>query len=136
MKKFVFSLIVILMSPLAVGEITEPKASVVNMNSIEPFIYSDIVIRSVVANTVRLTQLEMKKGIKSPSHNHPDEEIFFLLEGQVRAISGDDSFIMMPGDVFLVPSFVPHQIEAIVDSVIIEAGGPGPMLGRLHESTE
>jgi len=106
------------------------------MDSIEPFIFSDITIRALVASTVRVMRLEMNEGIKSPLHNHPDEEVFLLLEGQVRAIGGDDTFTMSPGDLFVVPPYVPHQLEALVDSVLIEVGGPGPLLGTLRAPAE
>ena len=136
MRKSLLSLIAILLSPCVVGQVTEPEATVVNMDSIEPFIFSDITIRALVASTVRVMRLEMNEGVKSPLHNHPDEEVFLLLEGQVRAIGGDDTFTMSPGDLFVVPPYVPHQLEALADSVLIEVGGPGPLLGTLRAPPE
>ncbi len=136
MRKSLLSLIAILLSSSVVGQVTEPEATVVSMDSIEPFIFSDITIRALVASTVRVMRLEMNEGIKSPLHNHPDEEVFLLLEGQVRAIGGDDTFTMSPGDLFVVPPYVPHQLEALVDSVLIEVGGPGPLLGTLRAPAE
>ena len=136
MRRFLFGLILIPLSSLVVGQITDPRASIVNMGSIEPFIVSDIAIRSVVASAVRVMRLEMREGVKSPHHNHVDEEVFLLIEGQVRAAGGDNSFEMLPGDVFVVPPFVPHQLEALVDSIIIEVGGPGPMLDRIRARSE
>jgi quercetin dioxygenase-like cupin family protein len=108
--------------------ITEPEATVVALDSVEPIVLTGIEIRSVVANTVRVMRIEMNEGAKGPHHNHPDEELFLVVEGQVRAIGGDDTFMLNPGDVFVVPPFVAHQLEAIVDSVLIEVGGPGPAL--------
>ena len=112
----------ILLSSLVVAQTNEPQTTVVNMGSLE----NDITMRVVAANTVRLVRLEIREGIKSPFHNHADEEVYLLVEGRVRATAGDDTFTISPGDVVVVPPFVPHQLEALVDSVIVEVGGPGP----------
>jgi mannose-6-phosphate isomerase-like protein (cupin superfamily) len=103
------------------AQITEPQATVVHMESLE----RDITMRSVVAATVRLVRLEIREGIKSPYHKHADEEVYLLVEGQVRITVGDDTFTISSSDVVVIPPFVPHQLEALVDSVIMEVGAPG-----------
>jgi len=136
MRKVLLTLALILLSSLVIAQITEPRATVVNMDSIEPLLFGDVTVRAVVANTVRVMRLEIGEGTKSPHHNHADEEIFLLLEGQLRVIGGDSTFMMSPGDVFVVPPFVPHQLEALVDSVVLEAGGPGPLLDLFRPQTQ
>ena len=113
--------------------ISEPQATVVNMGSIEPRTFTGGSMRAVVANTVLLSQLELRAGTKTRHHNHADDEVVLLLEGRIRAIGGDETFEMSPGDVFSLPPFVPHQLEALADSVIIEVGRPGPKLDALRE---
>ena len=107
----------------------------ISITLLYPLIFGDVTVRAVVANTVRVMRLELPEGIKSPYHNHADEEIFLLLEGRLRVIGGDNTFTMSPGDVFVVPPFVPHQLEALVDSVVIESGGPGPLLDLFRPQT-
>jgi quercetin dioxygenase-like cupin family protein len=118
------------------SEVIEPEATVIAMSSVDAIVLPGIEIRPVVANTVRIQRLEISEGATSPRHNHADEELFLLVEGQVRAVGGEETFIMAPGDVFIVPPFVAHQLEAIVDSVLIEVGGPGPILGLLRARSQ
>ncbi len=136
MRKVLLTPALILLSSLVIAQITEPQATVVNMDSVEPLLFGDVTVRAVVANTVRVMRLEIGEGTKSPHHNHADEEIFLLLEGQLRVIGGDNTFMMSPGDVFVVPPFVPHQLEALVDSVVMEVGGPGPLLDLFRPQTQ
>ncbi len=136
MRKVLLTPALILLSSLVIAQITEPQATVVNMDSIEPLLFGDVTVRAVVANTVRVMRLELAEGTTSPHHNHADEEIFLLLEGRLRVIGGDNTFMMSPGDVFVVPPFVPHQLEALVDSVVMEAGGPGPLLDLFRPQTQ
>ena len=135
MRKILLIPVLILLSSPVIAQIAEPQATVVNMDAVEPLIFGDVTVRAVVANTVRVMRLELPEGIKSPYHNHADEEIFLLLEGRLRVIGGDNTFTMSPGDVFVVPPFVPHQLEALVDSVVIESGGPGPLLDLFRPQT-
>jgi len=95
----------------------------------------DITMRSVAATTVSLVRLEIREGIKSPYHNHAGEEVYLLVEGQVRATVGDDTFTISPGDVVVIPPFVPHQLEALVESVIMEVSGSGQQ-GREDRAIE
>jgi len=48
-----------------------------------------------------------------------------LLEGRLRAFSGDREFLLEPGDMVVVPAYVEHRYEALEDSVTVEAVGPG-----------
>ena len=47
-----------------------------------------------------------------------------LLEGRLRAISGDREFILTPGELVVIPAYVEHHYEALEDSVTLEAFGP------------
>jgi quercetin dioxygenase-like cupin family protein len=118
--------------PQPIATITEPQAGVVSIDFLDALAFPGLEIRSVVANTVRLMRLTIEEGTKTVHHNHADEELFLLLEGRARALGGDEVFTLSPGDVFMVPPFVPHQIEALANSVLIEVGGPGPIMGRLR----
>lgn len=88
-----------------------------------------LAVRGVVGDTARLHQLDFPKGALSPLHNHADEEIFYILKGEFRVTSGEEVFMLSQGDVIIFPAFIPHQFEALVESSLLETGGPGPMLG-------
>lgn len=91
-------------------------------------------LRRVGMSTVAQTWVEMKQGFTSPLHRHEDEQTVVLIKGKLRARSGpnnDEIFTeMSPGDILTVPANVIHQVEALVDSVFVEAFGPGPNLNK------
>ncbi|MEO0368117.1 MAG: cupin domain-containing protein [Pseudomonadota bacterium] len=91
-----------------------------------------ITVRGVAADTTRLHQLDFPKGVFSPLHNHPDEEIFYITKGKFRVMSDGEEFLLGVGDMIIVPAFVPHQFEALEESSLLEVGGPGPMLGLMR----
>ena len=78
----------------------------------------------VAAVTVRLSRIEIAEGFFTPAHNHPDEEIVLLLEGNIRAVSGEHEFVLKPGELIVIPAYVEHHYVALEDSVTIEAFGP------------
>ncbi|MEM9403849.1 MAG: cupin domain-containing protein [Pseudomonadota bacterium] len=139
----------VLAIPSADSQINDAKAIVVDMSEVEPFQLDDgcinaggklmppgctfnaedaIILRGIITDTVRLQYMEMPAGTSSPDHNHPDEEVFYLLTGSIKVTGGDSTFTLEPGDVFVVPAYLPHEFEALVDSTFIEVGGPGPLL--------
>jgi len=89
-------------------------------------------LRRVGMSTVAQTWVEMKQGYTSPLHRHEDEQTVVLIKGKLKARSGPDGeeifTEMAPGDILTVPANVIHQVEALVDSVFVEAFGPGPNL--------
>ena len=130
-KKLLFTAIVtlvIILPPTAHSQVMEPEAAVINFDAVEPIIVGDeVLIRVISGSTVGMTRINMKKGGKGPHHNHPDEGLIMLAEGQLRATSRGSTWTMSPGDVFVLPSWVPHQVEALADSIYYEAFGPGSM---------
>ncbi len=91
-------------------------------------------LRRVGMKTFAQTWIEMKKGEFSPLHRHEDEQSVVLISGSLRARSGPKGSEvyseMEPGDFFMVPSNVIHQVEALEDSIFCEAFGPGPNLEK------
>lgn len=132
-----------------ISQVTSAKAQVVDMHALEPIGLDNgcismqgklmpegcdfdpdraIGIRGIITDTVRLQYLEMPKGTKSPDHNHPDEELFYILTGKLKVTGGDDSFTIGPGEIFIVPAYVAHEFEALETATFIEVGGPGPLM--------
>ncbi|MEM9403847.1 MAG: cupin domain-containing protein [Pseudomonadota bacterium] len=144
--------VLLILSSSSVGQITAPRATSVRMTSLPAVeVHRDclkvkgklkppgcafdpdkaLTARGVVGDTARLHQLDFPKGVFSPRHNHADEEIFYIVSGRFRVITGEDEFLLGPGDVLTVPAFVEHEFEALTDATLLETGGPGPMLGKM-----
>jgi quercetin dioxygenase-like cupin family protein len=66
-----------------------------------------------------------KKGELASRHAHMDHStVCCLLSGKVKLFIGDETFIAEAGDVWMHPSGVIHQTEALEDSVQIEVKAP------------
>lgn len=83
------------------------------------------IVQRVSAATVSLIKVEWPAGTSTTAHNHANELVLHVLEGRLRAFSGDQEVIMEPGDVIVIPAWVDHRYEALEDSVTVEAVGPG-----------
>ncbi|MFL2546628.1 MAG: cupin domain-containing protein [Candidatus Rariloculaceae bacterium] len=82
-------------------------------------------VRRISASTVGLIRVEWPEGTATTPHNHANELVLSVVEGRLRAISGDQEFIMEAGDTVVIPAWVEHSYIALEDSITFEAAGPG-----------
>jgi quercetin dioxygenase-like cupin family protein len=82
-------------------------------------------VRRISASTVGLIRVDWPEGAATTPHNHANELVLSVIEGRLRAISGDQEFIMEAGDVVVIPAWVEHSYVALEDSLTLEAAGPG-----------
>jgi quercetin dioxygenase-like cupin family protein len=78
-----------------------------------------------------MTCLEIRyaAGVGAPLHTHTHESIAYVVRGKVKSTVGGEVFIMGPGDACHHPQGVPHGLEAIEDSLVVEIKSPAPDLG-------
>jgi quercetin dioxygenase-like cupin family protein len=78
-----------------------------------------------------MTILEIRyaAGVGAPLHTHGHESIAYVVKGKVKSTVGSEVFILGPGDACRHPKGVPHGLEAIEDSLIVEIKSPAPDLG-------
>ena len=72
-----------------------------------------------------LCHFNMKKGAKVPLHNHPAEQIGYLISGKIKFVQKDDKFfIAEPGCGYAFASMEYHGAEVLEDSEVIESFSP------------
>ena len=71
-----------------------------------------------------LVQVQLAKGSTTPLHKHSHESYIYVLHGRVRAIVGNETFLLAPGDAVLHPVNADHAMEALEDSTWIEVKTP------------
>ena len=104
----------------------EPKMEVVDIVNMEGrTLRPGLNMQSAGLSLVRVGRLSIEKGFTTPSHNHAFEQMVLVVEGSIRAFSGDNEYILGPGEMFMAPSFVHHYYEALEDSITLEIFGPG-----------
>jgi quercetin dioxygenase-like cupin family protein len=71
-----------------------------------------------------LAEYHLKKGTVLANHQHPEEQVGYLLSGQVLFHINGESFPAYPGDSWAIPGGVEHSVDIIQDSVAIEVFSP------------
>lgn len=67
--------------------------------------YSGIAVKMLVdqrldANLLTMFMVEYQPGGVAHPHDHPFEEAYFMLEGEVEAVADGRTYVLRPGDVF------------------------------------
>jgi unsaturated pyranuronate lyase len=68
--------------------------------------------------------IELKKGSNVPLHHHINEQITYLLEGQLDMVIGGVACSLTKGMYHIIPSNTPHSAIAITDCIVIDVFGP------------
>jgi quercetin dioxygenase-like cupin family protein len=83
--------------------------------------------RLITGDRMMLAHVYLKKGCVVPKHSHENEQITYILEGALRFWIGEDGgeeIIVRAGEVLHIPSNVPHQAEALEDTLDVDIFDP------------
>ena len=87
-----------------------------------------LISRSLITGErTMLAHVYLKKGAVVPMHSHDNEQITYVLEGALRFRIGDggpDGLVVRAGEVLHLPSNVPHEAEALEDTVDVDVFTP------------
>ena len=68
--------------------------------------------------------VELKKGSSVPLHHHVNEQITYMIEGQLDMVIGGEAYSLTDGMYHIIPSDTPHSAIAITDCRVIDVFGP------------
>ena len=80
--------------------------------------------RMLNGDAMTLAQITLAAGAVVPEHAHPNEQIATVLSGRLRFVVGGDEREVGAGESVLIPCEVPHRVEALEDSVVLDAFAP------------
>ena len=81
----------------------------VNVNSVTPVEFlPGLGFRPVLGHRAMTNFVSFKPGTEAPRHVHEEEQIVIVLDGEFTFDLDGDVRIMRPGDVAVVPAWVPH----------------------------
>jgi quercetin dioxygenase-like cupin family protein len=89
----------------------EPRSTgrFVSVGSIEPAEFvAGLGFRPVLGERVMANFVEFAPGVMAPRHVHEEEQLVIVLAGEFTFDLDGDVRVMRPGDVAVVPSWVPH----------------------------
>ena len=59
-----------------------------------------------------LLEVSLAPGMAVPRHTHTrEDEVYFVLAGELQATVGDETFVLQPGDTLLAPRDIPHELR-------------------------
>jgi len=59
-----------------------------------------------------LLEVSLAPEMGVPRHTHTrEDEVYFVLAGQLEATVGDETFVLQPGDTLLAPRDIPHELR-------------------------
>ncbi len=81
--------------------------------------------RVLNTETMTIAWITLAKGAVVPRHAHPNEQIATVLEGRLRFLIGDGSALeAAAGESVALESGVPHEVEALEDSIVLDVFSP------------
>ena len=82
--------------------------------------------RIVTGEKAMLAQVYLKEGSVVPMHDHPNEQLTYILEGSLRMeFSGDaPDVVVRAGEVLVIPAGVPHGAVALEDTLDLDVFSP------------
>ena len=74
-----------------------------------------------------LAHVYLKKGAVVPMHSHDNEQFTYVVEGALKFRIGDggpDDLVVRSGEILHLPSNVPHEAEALEDTLDVDVFTP------------
>jgi len=78
----------------------------------------------VVGENLMLARVLLKKSCRVPLHSHANEQVTYVLEGALKFRIDGQEIVVRAGEVLCIPPHMPHQAEAIEDTVDLDIFNP------------
>ena len=82
--------------------------------------------RRTIATGTSMYQMraELAAGSRLPAHTHPQEQIAHVIRGRMKLIVAGVPHELAAGDAFYLGSNIPHGVETIDDTTVIDTFSP------------
>ena len=83
--------------------------------------------RLITGERLMLAHVYLKKGCVVPKHSHHNEQITYILEGELKFWIGEDEGQVVhvkAGEVLHIPPHVPHKAEALENTLDVDIFDP------------
>jgi unsaturated pyranuronate lyase len=86
---------------------------------------TEMISRKIVTGEREMVaQIYLKRGALVPMHSHESEQMTYILSGALKFLVGGEEITVREGEVLHIPSWVPHQAEALDDTFEIDIFSP------------
>ena len=80
--------------------------------------------QTIHTETMTLARVVLRQGALVPEHQHENEQIATVLEGRLRFVVAGEEHILAAGESVALGPNVPHEVEALEDSVVLDVFSP------------
>lgn len=77
-----------------------------------------------MTDEVMLCEFFIEAGTQVEPHSHMNDQVGYVLFGQLEMTIGDETRILNPGDSYAIPGGIQHHVKAIIDSLEIASFSP------------
>src|ERR1700730_3059659 len=82
------------------------------VTEIEPLaLMEGLRVRPVSGERITLPVFELDPGTAMPEHSHPNEQVGVVIRGEFTFTIGGETHLRKPGDMWVIPPGVPHNVE-------------------------
>ena len=74
--------------------------------------------------TMTVARIHLAAGAVVPRHEHENEQVANVIEGRLRFVVDDEELELGAGESVALPANVPHEVEALEDSLVIDVFSP------------
>jgi len=78
----------------------------------------------VHSENMTLAFWRIESGAVAPTHQHPHEQVFHLLEGRFELTIENSTAIYRTGAIVVIPSNLPHSARALTESRVLDIFHP------------
>jgi quercetin dioxygenase-like cupin family protein len=82
--------------------------------------------RQTMAMTAHMMVCEffLERDSIVPEHQHPHDQVGYIIYGKLEFKVGDEVRICQPGDTYQIPGGIMHGARALVDTLVIDVFSP------------
>ncbi|MGB1286680.1 MAG: cupin domain-containing protein [Aggregatilineales bacterium] len=73
---------------------------------------------------VMLCEFFFEVGATVPLHSHKNDQVGYIVSGQLELTIHGNVQILNPGDSYAVPGGIEHSAKALIDTILIDAFSP------------
>lgn len=95
------------------------------LSEMAPEALTELTLRRFInGSNMTLAQFTFKRGARVARHSHVNEQFSIVINGKLRFVVGSETYVASSGDVVHIPPNIPHEVEALEDSIVIDVYSP------------
>ncbi|MGI9336180.1 MAG: cupin domain-containing protein [Gammaproteobacteria bacterium] len=100
----------------------------------KPVYGGDLMVKPLIkGDEMMFMEVHYSPGVGAPLHVHSHESLVYVVKGKLKMTVGEEEYVLGPGDVCRHPRGVPHGVEAIEESLMIEVKSLAPEMSNFFE---